>query len=490
MKKILLTAAAFGLMAGYAVTAHATNGMNIEGYGPVALGMGGAAYAYDVGTAAAMNNPATIGLSEKHRFDIALGFLGPDVTAEKTGQSDAESGGDAYYMPAMGWTSKSGSLSYGIGVFGQGGMGTEYKADSFMAFGSDEKTRSEVSVGRAMIPIAYSINDNFIIGGSADFVWAGMDIKMALSGYQFGDMLPASVGGGQNFGEVGNSMIDDRFVPAILGSQFLGANWARFDFSNSSDFTGEARGYGAAGKIGFVYKVTPQLTIGATYHTKTALGDLETDSAMISMEAILPDGAAGGGTDGNPDIVPIDISGDIKVKDFEWPDTYGIGFSYQVTPRFMIAADVKQIRWSEVMKDFKMTFTADASQSNPFAQGFGLGGTVLDATLYQDWDDQTVFNIGAAFKVTDIVTVRAGYNHASNPIPDKYLNALFPAIVEDHITAGLGLDFNESSSLNFAMSFALEKDATGGSLAPAPGESPITSEHSQLSWQLMYTYRY
>ena len=77
MKKILATAAAFGLIGGFAVTAHATNGMNIEGYGPISLGMGGAAYAYDVGTAAMMSNPATIGLSEGHRFDLALGFLGP-----------------------------------------------------------------------------------------------------------------------------------------------------------------------------------------------------------------------------------------------------------------------------------------------------------------------------------------------------------------------------------------------------------------------------
>ena len=133
-----------------------------------------------------------------------------------------------------------------------------------------------------------------------------------------------------------------------------------------------------------------------------------------------------------------------------------------------------------------MSFKANADQGNPLADpaaAFGLGGTVMDATLYQDWDDQTVFNLGAAFKATDMITVRAGWNHASNPIPDKYLNYLFPAIIEDHLTAGLGLDFNESSSLNFAMSFALETDATN----PNTG---IKSEHSQLSWQLMYTYRY
>ena len=42
------------------VSAFATNGMNLEGYGPIAHGMGGASMAYDNGTAAIMNNPATL----------------------------------------------------------------------------------------------------------------------------------------------------------------------------------------------------------------------------------------------------------------------------------------------------------------------------------------------------------------------------------------------------------------------------------------------
>ena len=39
----------------------ATNGMIMEGYGPISLAMGGAAQAIDNGTAAMMNNPAKIG---------------------------------------------------------------------------------------------------------------------------------------------------------------------------------------------------------------------------------------------------------------------------------------------------------------------------------------------------------------------------------------------------------------------------------------------
>src|SRR5512147_2361854 len=72
--------------------AYATNGMNMEGYGPIATGMGGASFAYDNGTAAVMNNPATLGLMpEGNRLDVALGFLRPDITTSVPGMPAADS---------------------------------------------------------------------------------------------------------------------------------------------------------------------------------------------------------------------------------------------------------------------------------------------------------------------------------------------------------------------------------------------------------------
>jgi long-chain fatty acid transport protein len=64
-------------LAGLAGNAFATNGMNVEGYGPIATGMGGASMAYDNGTAAMMNNPATLGLdADGSRLDVARWFPG------------------------------------------------------------------------------------------------------------------------------------------------------------------------------------------------------------------------------------------------------------------------------------------------------------------------------------------------------------------------------------------------------------------------------
>ena len=194
------------------------------------------------------------------------------------------------------------------------------------------------------------------------------------------------------------------------------------------------------------FQATPKLSLGATYHSVTKLSDLKTDSAAMKMAVQF-----GGTTD-----MTMALTGKMTVKDFQWPSTMGFGGAWQATDSVMIAADVKRLNWSGVMKDFKMTFEADSSPAN-VATGFG--GSVLDAKLYQNWEDQTVVALGAAWAVKQGIALRAGYNHASNPIPDKNLNALFPAIVEDHVTFGAGFS-ERSSTIDLSVTKALEIEAT------------------------------
>ncbi|OGI45679.1 MAG: hypothetical protein A2151_00515 [Candidatus Muproteobacteria bacterium RBG_16_65_34] len=419
----------------------ATNGMNMQGYGPIAYGMGGASMAYDNGTAATMNNPATLGLmGAGNRLDVALGVLMPDVSAE-TGGMKATSGGDQYLMPAVGYAHKEGALTYGFGIFAQGGMGTEYAADTFMAMGSGQDVRSELGVGRLIFPIAYNVDSNLTVGGSIDYVWATLDLKMAATGPQFAGLVTSCSGG-----------------TAVTGCAALGglaaAPWARIDFSGGGDFSGAATGTGFAGKLGAVYKFSNELSVGATYHSKTSLSDLETGSSDASLSA--PSGTLG--------------TGKIKVRDFEWPATYAIGVAWNASKELMVAADIKRIEWKDVMKDFKMTYEGALA---------GASDVVLDASLPQNWENQTVTQIGVAYKMSDPLTLRAGINHASSQIPDQYVNPLFPAIMETHYTVGLGYAFDKASAFNAGIAVAPQVTATDA--------NGVTSKSGGTSFQLMYT---
>lgn len=476
MNKIVVSLLAAGVMA--SPLAHATNGMNLEGYGPVSEAMGGASMAYDNGTAAVMNNPATLGLmSEGSRLDVALGVLAPSITskcsvAPCTGAS-VDSSATAFYMPAIGYVRKSGQFTYGAGLFSQGGMGTEYASNSFMAAGSGQTVRSEVGVGRFIVPLAYDVNDKLTIAGSLDFVWAGMDMKMALSGPAFGDMAF----GTQTYGTASGSMVSTLGAAIGVNPGQLSAtgpiNWARVDFSNDSAFTGQAKGNGGAFKLGGTYKVNTQLTLGATYHSKTSLGDLNAPGATMSMNV---------NVNGAPGPFTVPVTGKISVHDFQWPQTMAMGAAYQASDQLLLVADYKRISWKDVMKNFSVTFTADATQSDPNAAGFGLGGKVVDMTLFQNWEDQNVIELGGAYKTTDALTLRAGLNLANNPIPDKYMNPLFPAIAKNHVTLGVGYAVSKASSVDFSYVYVPKVTATGG--------SGTTVDFGGYSAQAMYSYRY
>lgn len=418
--------------------AWATNGMNMEGYGPVSTALGGASQALDHGTAALAQNPATLSLMpEGSRLDLAVGRLGPRVASTASGFGTSESSGTSYWMPALGYARRIGALTYGVGLFAQGGMGTEYGADSFLAAGSGQPVRSELGVGRLLFPLSYQVTPQFAVGGTLDFMWAGLDLRMAASGAQLGGLVTGASG---NLGAA---------LPSLGG-----APWARIDFSNSSDFSGAAKSTGWAAKLGAVYAVTPSLTLGASYQSQSSLKDMKTGDSGASLSA------TGGFVD----------TGRITVEDFQWPSTLGIGVAWRASPAWLVAADVKRIDWSGVMKDFKLRYDSA-----------GLGGSVSFA-LPQNWEDQTVLNLGVAYAVNAGLTVRAGLNMADNPVPAAYVNPLFPATVEKHYMLGLGWRFSPASEFNGSLTIAPTSTVTNG--------QGVVITHKQTNLQLMYTHRF
>lgn len=469
----IISAAA--LLCAVAPSLRATNGMNMEGYGPVATALGGASFAYDNGTAGLINNPATLGLMEgDSRLDLALGILGPDikvaspatapnlfgVAANQTASSSAR----AFFMPAMGYTRRSGNFVYGLGMFGQGGMGCEYDASSWRGLGFGLKNRTEVSVGRFIVPLVYKVSDKLQIGATADFMWAGMDLKMAMSGNQFFDLvMPTS----QRFGRASGAIVNS--FGQILSTLPAGTSvdYAYFNFSNGSQFTGEARAYGYGGKVGLVYTPSKELSYGLTYHTRSQLSDMTAKGDTLSFQLNIP----GMGQ------MPQTLTGDFRVHNFQWPAMLGAGLAWHPAPRWMIAADLREIFWKNVMKEFSMSFVASGAAANgPFA------GQNLDAVLFQDWKDQTVVMLGAAYEASDKLTLRFGGNFGNNPVPDTYLNCLFPAIVKSHLTAGLGWKIDGRSSVDASFTYGFKVNTVNGSGAGV--------SHSQTNCQVMYSRRF
>ncbi|MBE0473422.1 DUF5723 family protein [Rhodoferax sp.] len=447
-KIFLLTPLCALLAAG---TAHATNGMLMEGYGPISTGMGGVSQAIDHGTAAVVQNPATLGMMADGtaRVDVAFGILGPDVKSSVPAyEMTAESGGTSYLMPAFGYTRRSGALTYGLGIFAQGGMGTEYDATSFMGVVHEEirfPARSELAVGNVLFPVAYQVNSNLTVGATLKFIWSSLDMQMNGSLASLAGPNGIVTGGEGELAEMMGTMAQTEAAKSII---------ARIDFSDDNDFTGAAKATGFGASLGMTYKVSPEVMVGASYQSKTALDDMETGNSGASISAI------GGFID----------HGKITVIDFQMPSVFAVGASWQASPALLLAADVKYIGWADAMESFKMRY--DSSE---------MGGSV-SFVMPQNWKDQTVLNLGMAWKANDALTLRAGLNLADNPIPDAYVNPLFPAIVKNHVTLGLGYKVSQAGDFNMSVAVAPKVTVTSG--------QGVEISHAQTNWQLMYSHRF
>ena len=426
---------------------HATNGMLMEGYGPISTGMGGASQGFDHGNAAMAQNPATLALMPDgtSRLDVAFGVLGPDVNSSIMGMN-AKSGGTSYLMPALGYVKRNGAYTYGIGMFAQGGMGTEYDATSFMSapagVPSGLPSRSELGVGNVLIPLAYQVNPDLTVGATVKFLWSSLDLRMTASGAQLAGMAQASG-------------LPPTGALATMLPGLAGAPWANISFSDSNDFTGSAKATGFGASLGATYKVNKDVTMGASYQLKSSLKDMKTDTSAASLTAI------GGFLD----------LGRITVIDFQMPSVFAVGASWQAQPSLLLAADLKYIGWADSMKSFKMRYDS----ATP-----GMGS--VNFAMDQNWKDQTVLSLGMAWKANEQLTLRAGLNLAENPIPDAYVNPLFPATVKNHVTLGLGYKLSAAGDVNASLTVAPSTSVTSG--------GGVAISHGQTSMQVMYSHRF
>lgn len=142
-----------------------------------------------------------------------------------------------------------------------------------------------------------------------------------------------------------------------------------------------------------------------------------------------------------------------------------------------------------------------------------------DAAGYQDfgWKNQWVAALGAQFAVIPKkLFVRAGYNFGQNPVETHDFNGTFtpanmvnvqgnlipryyyetfrlvgfPAIVENHLTVGVGYAFSEKFVLNLGYTHAFQAGITENGTTPAGTPTQIRSMLVEDSFELGITWRF
>jgi len=156
------------------------------------------------------------------------------------------------------------------------------------------------------------------------------------------------------------------------------------------------------------------------------------------------------------------LSGRARLNGLNWPQQAGLGLMYSIAPTLRVALDVDWIEWSQAVDRVV------------------LEGQERSILFDMNWNDQWVFACGAEWDFASDYTFRLGFNHGDSPVPEANGSPLFPAIVEDHVTMGVGY-VSSDWKLDIAYVHGFEKSQ----MNPVFG---TVERHSQQSVHTMFTW--
>lgn len=440
-------------LSGYAFSVHATQVFDLEGYGAISRAMGGTSSSYYTGNAALISNPATLSLApEGSQFEFGLDIVTTDIEAHNSSGAKAESGTKSnnrgpYFAPQLSYVTQLDDWRFGAGLFASGGLGTEFGSHSFLSQTENGtqtsfENSSRLLVLRAPVGFSYQVTPKLTVGASADLVWTSLNLELLLPSSQVGALAAQ-----------GNLSGD--LVAPLAG--FVGAGGAaHFSLSRNNPTGGGVDAIGWGGRLGLTYKLADKTVFGAMYNFKTSVGDLKGKATLSAVS-------------GNGAVLP--LHGDIRIKDFEMPASLTLGFAHQFNERWLVAADVKRIYWSDVMEDISVGFKSQ------------LGGVGIE--LPHNYQDITVASIGTAYRYSDKLTLRAGYSYAQQALDNRLILPVIPAYLKKHISLGGEYSFDGSSKLNLAVSFGLKESLSTPSYLS--GTEMLKQSHSQVNAVVSYS---
>jgi long-chain fatty acid transport protein len=182
MKKSIKLAVVAALALG-ATSAFATNGATLIGMGAKARGMAGTGIGMSHGAESALTNPALITSVEGTEISFGGTLFMPDVTNTNNlggADSTADSAADMNVIPEVSLATKINDNFYvGIGMWGTGGMGVDYRdTDVSTAGGTQMQMVTNLQLMQFGVPLAYKMN-GFSIAITPILQYGSLDINYA-----------------------------------------------------------------------------------------------------------------------------------------------------------------------------------------------------------------------------------------------------------------------------------------------------------------------
>lgn len=469
-KKTLLTAAITAALT-MAGSASATNGYFAHAYSQKEAGMAGAGVAKvkDVDALSGATNPANM-VFAGDRWDLGINLFNPDRKYSVTGapalphgfepigvipscnapgqapcqlpfsigEQSIKSDNQVFPVPSFGWNKMlSDTSSFGVMVYGNGGMNTEYQGGTANVFNPGTGT-------------IFTAPGTF--GGGT----LGIDLMQLFVAPTYSMKI------GEN-SSVGISAIGvfQRFKATGLGS-FAGVT----NYPDHLTNNGYATSTGFGLKVGFNSQISDNIRFAASYQTKMHMSEFDEYKGLFAQEG-----------------------------DFDIPETWTFGIATDIGEKGVFALDIQRINYNDILSigngiepltggqcfDALNNFLFNGSLS---AEGPGCGGGSNGFGF--GYNNMTVVKAGYEWDQNEDWTFRVGYSLTNQPIDESQVifNILAPAVIEKHITAGFTKSLNDGAEFTMSFMYGAGEEVTG--VNPLDPGQMISIDMNQ--YQLGFTY--
>lgn len=237
--------------------------------------------------------------------------------------------------------------------------------------------------------------------------------------------------------------------------------WSQLTGGAMPDGTGrlEGDGVGMGGNAALTYRPTKAQSLALTYRSPVKV-DYEGDGEFNGAEA-----------------VGLNPSSDFESA-IEFPTIIGFGYGIELTDRIRVEADVEWIEFSRYD-----SLTLDAGNNNVLLNGPAAQDPMAPMEVRQDWNDVWTFGVGADWKATEALTLRAGYIYLQSPVPEETIAPTLPDADRHVVSLGAGLRRGANRlDVAYGYSFIPDRDVSKNQNPAYNGTYETTSHLMSVSY--------
>jgi long-chain fatty acid transport protein len=398
------------------------NGLNLNGFGARASGMGGAFVGLADDYTAVFWNPAGLALLKMPTFGLSGDILMPSATYGLTttyASYSMETKSKKYPAGLLGYFQPIGeNIVVGIGAYTLSGLGAAWNNTGLeetlvaplppAAFYPElEPTKWESFIGSITVApsIAVKLSDMLYVGATFNINYGFFKLD------QWGEYILTEMPSAGNLG-----------APALI---------------NLGQRTLNVKGWGFGATFGVLVKPAEWISFGGTFRTESKI-KLKGTTELENIDLVgLPNDS-----DTSMSVVsPMWLAGGVALKPVE-----GLTLTF----------DVQYTNWAK-LDEIALTFD-DAMWD------FALGD---EATLLLNWQNKTQLRFGAEYDFGSFA-IRGGYYYDPAPAPDETLNILTPSFTFNSIAGGFSYK-SGNFKLDLAMEYLMAQDRT---VAPSGDNLP------------------